>query len=115
MRDGGAEGPGLGAFGIDVDPLVVAGGVGKLVDVLLRHLVPVGDGDFLARQGRQFVEGVEGFHARNLAPPAARGCPPRDCPAQSPSSHWQMPCHCARSRCTRPGATSKMVSPRAAR
>jgi len=43
VRDGGAVGALLGgALGVDVDPLVVAGDVGELVDVLLRDLEPLG-------------------------------------------------------------------------
>ncbi len=34
--------------GIDVDPLMIAGRVGELVDARLRHLEPVADGDLLA-------------------------------------------------------------------
>ena len=38
VGDGAAEGTGLGPLGIDVDPLVVAGGVGEQVDLLLGDL-----------------------------------------------------------------------------
>ena len=37
----------LGALGIDMDPLVVAGGLGELVDPRLRDVDPVADADFL--------------------------------------------------------------------
>jgi hypothetical protein len=40
VRDRSAERAGGGAFGVDVDPLVVAGRVGELADLLLGHLVP---------------------------------------------------------------------------
>jgi hypothetical protein len=40
MRDRPAERAGRGAFGVDVDPLVVTGCVGELVDLLLGDLVP---------------------------------------------------------------------------
>ena len=33
------NGPGLGAHGVDVDPLVVAGGLGEQVDALLVDLI----------------------------------------------------------------------------
>ena len=33
---------------VDVDPLVIAGRVGELIDALLRDLEPVADGDLLA-------------------------------------------------------------------
>jgi hypothetical protein len=40
VRDGGAERSGCGSLGVDMDPLVVAGRVGKLVDLVLADLVP---------------------------------------------------------------------------
>ena len=42
VGDRPAERPVLGPLGIDVDPLVVAGGVGERVDPLLGDLQPVG-------------------------------------------------------------------------
>jgi hypothetical protein len=39
---------GRGAHGIDVDPLVIPGRVGELVDARLRHLEPVADRNLLA-------------------------------------------------------------------
>ncbi len=41
MRNGGTERPGPCPLDVDVDPLVVAGGVGEKVDLLLADLVPV--------------------------------------------------------------------------
>src|ERR1700692_650878 len=43
----------LGALDIDMDPLVVAGGVGEFVDLLLGDRVPVADPDLLALIGLQ--------------------------------------------------------------
>jgi hypothetical protein len=50
---GAPNGPRLGLLDVDVDPLVVAGGFGELVDPLLGDGDPVADGDFLPDQGRQ--------------------------------------------------------------
>ena len=50
MGDGGAEGPRRGPLGIDVDPLVVAGGIGEEVDLRLVDHVPVGEPEVLARE-----------------------------------------------------------------
>jgi hypothetical protein len=44
VGDRAADLPG-GAFDVDMDPLVVAGGLGELVDPLLADLDPVGDPD----------------------------------------------------------------------
>lgn len=41
MRDGAAERPGRGALRVDVDPLVVTGGVGEQGDLLLGDGEPV--------------------------------------------------------------------------
>ena len=41
MGDGRPEGPALGPFGVDMDPLVVAGGLGEEVDLLLVDPVPL--------------------------------------------------------------------------
>src|SRR6266699_6256470 len=43
----------LGTLDIDMDPLVIAGGVGEFVDLLLRHRVPVAGADLLAGVGQQ--------------------------------------------------------------
>ena len=48
MGDGAAERSGLGPLDVDVDPLVVAGGVGEQVDLLLGHLVPLAVAQVLA-------------------------------------------------------------------
>ena len=50
MRDRGAErGFPPRALNVDVNPLVVAGSFGKLVDALLRDFQPVADNDLLTR------------------------------------------------------------------
>jgi hypothetical protein len=52
VRDGRAVGRfGLRALGVQVNPLVVASGFGKLIDALLRNFEPVAGRDFLADQG----------------------------------------------------------------
>ena len=48
MGDGAAEGRGLRALAIDVDPLEVVDRLGEGVDPLLRDLEPGRDADFLA-------------------------------------------------------------------
>jgi hypothetical protein len=50
------------ALDVDMDPLVVARGVGELVHPLLRHLDPVGDPYFLSDQTRQVLH----FHGRHV-------------------------------------------------
>jgi hypothetical protein len=68
VRNGRAKRPGLGTFDVHMDPLVVARGLGKQVDLLLGDGDPVADGHFLAHQGRQFCKCLKGFHG-NGAPP----------------------------------------------
>ena len=55
VGDGAADLAG-GALHVDVNPLVVAGGVGELVHPVLIDLHPVGDADFLAHHGVHFIE-----------------------------------------------------------
>src|SRR3954447_21698646 len=62
VRDGPSEGPRLGALDVDVDPLVVVGGVGELVDTLLGDLEPVGGPDLLADRGFELSDVGEGAH-----------------------------------------------------
>ena len=56
MGDRAAEGPGLGLLGIDVDPLMVAGGVGEQVHLLLGDLVPVALTQVLTRVGGKVLD-----------------------------------------------------------
>ena len=51
MGDRAAERPGLGPLDVDVDPLVVAGGVGELVDLVLGDLDVVAVAEVLADLG----------------------------------------------------------------
>src|SRR6185437_5057568 len=51
----------LGALDVDMDPLVIAGGVGEGVDAVLGDLHPVGHADLLARKRGHGVEG-RGLH-----------------------------------------------------
>ena len=44
------------ALDVDVDPLMVAGGFGELVDPLLGDFQPIGHADFLADQAGQILE-----------------------------------------------------------
>ena len=56
MRDGDTEGAVLGPLGVDVDPLVVVGGVGEEVHPLLGDRLPLGMAELLADE---LVEGVD--------------------------------------------------------
>src|SRR5438067_11281889 len=55
----------LGALDIDMDPLMVAGGIGEFVDLLLGHREPVADPDLLALIGLQ-IRGAFDFQHRLL-------------------------------------------------
>ncbi|MNE40141.1 hypothetical protein D3C80_1341340 [compost metagenome] len=70
MSDGPAEGGGLGAFGIDVDELLVLGQGGEGVDAGLIQGEPAADADLLADQGWKFA-GLG--HDALLFSPALRG------------------------------------------
>jgi hypothetical protein len=59
VGDRAPEGPVLGALGVDVDPLVVAGGVGERVDPLLGDLVPVALPEMCARRRLQALDAVD--------------------------------------------------------
>ena len=50
------NGPGRRALLVDVDPLVVVGGVGEQVDPVLVDLDPVGGAELLADGGLELVE-----------------------------------------------------------
>ena len=58
MRDRRAVGTlGLGPLDVDVDPLVVAGDVGEVVDALLVDVQPFADAEFGADQPGRVVDG----------------------------------------------------------
>ncbi len=59
MGDRRPERPGLGPLDVDVDPLVVAGGVGELVDLVLGDLDAVAVAEVLADERAQFVGAVD--------------------------------------------------------
>src|SRR3954470_1037704 len=64
VRDRAAEGALLlRPLHVDVDPLVVTGGVGEEIDRVLGHLVPVADAELLALQRGQFGDRGGGGHA----------------------------------------------------
>ena len=59
MRNCPAKGRfGRRAFGVNVDPLFVKGGLGKIVDHLLIHGDPVGHADLCANKGFTVFQGV---------------------------------------------------------
>ena len=60
MRDAGAERALRRAFGVDVDPLVIVGGVGKAVDAPLRHRRPLGVAQVGAHCGGDGGDRIEG-------------------------------------------------------
>ena len=61
------NGPSFGALDVDVDPLVVAGGLREPVDPLLVDRQPVGGAELLADGGGHFVESREDAHGPNLS------------------------------------------------
>src|SRR5262249_10834100 len=52
---------------VNVDPLVVAGRVGKAFDLFLGDLQPVADTDFSADRCFEFIEVIENAHATPLS------------------------------------------------
>src|SRR5436190_5299874 len=62
VRDRRAERTGLRALDVDVNPLVVVGGVGEELDPLLRHGDPVADADVLADELLQLGDRLECSH-----------------------------------------------------
>jgi len=64
VGDALAEGAVLGALGVDVDPLMVAGGIGELVDARLVDLEPVAVAEVLSYGSLEVRGGLEyGSHA----------------------------------------------------
>jgi hypothetical protein len=57
MRDGGAKGrfP-LGAIGIEMDPLAIFSGFGKLADAVLGDFKPICDADFAPHKISESIE-----------------------------------------------------------
>src|SRR6478672_1901468 len=70
VGDGSFEGGfAAGALHVNVDPLVVERGISKLLNALLGHVEPAGDGDFLAYEVFERVGGIEnsfGHKIQNL-------------------------------------------------
>ena len=60
MCDGTAEGALFGPLGIDVDPLVIVGGVGEEVDPFLCDRLPLGVADLLSDEVMECLEAVDG-------------------------------------------------------
>ena len=50
------------ARGVNVNPLVVLGGVREVVDPILRYLEPIANGDFLANVLLEFFDGYWACH-----------------------------------------------------
>ena len=72
MGDRPAERAGLGPLGVDVDPLVVAGGVGEQVHPLLGDLDPVAVAEVLAHERAQLLDAVDGPHGHQRSPSSMR-------------------------------------------
>src|SRR6185436_9645721 len=66
VSDRAAEGTSRGALGVDVDPLVVVGGVGEGVHPSLVDRQPFRGADLLPGGVRYLLEAGEGAHQRNL-------------------------------------------------
>ena len=62
MRNGRTKWPGLGFFHIDVNPLMIASGLGKHVDLLLRDFGPRRYRHRLANARCEFLKGLKCFH-----------------------------------------------------
>src|SRR2546429_3977156 len=78
VGDGAAERTFLGPLDVDVDPLVVAGGLGERVDPLLGDLQPVAVAEVLALGPLHALDAVEHPHVSHPFPPGSPGlCPPR--------------------------------------
>ncbi|MNN02751.1 hypothetical protein D3C81_1154190 [compost metagenome] len=63
MGDRGPEGAILGTNGIDVDPLVVAGGIGEQVDAVLVQRQPFARADHFPHQRLEVLEMLVNLHA----------------------------------------------------
>ncbi len=75
VGDGATEGPACRPLGIDVNPLMVVGGVGEEVDTILGDLQPFGWPELTALRRRKLVKTLEDFHcnsSRNDADPLAK-------------------------------------------
>src|SRR5438270_8642638 len=57
MRDRAAKGPLAGAFGIDVDPLVITGCIGECIDLFLSDYVPIAHAGLFAEILLELVDG----------------------------------------------------------
>ena len=57
---------GLGAFHVNVDPLVVERGVGKQIDTVLVDGEPIARTEFLAQMRGKFFVRVDGKHSISL-------------------------------------------------
>jgi hypothetical protein len=72
VGDRPAERSGPGPFHVDVDPLVVAGGVGEALHLLLGYLVPLAVAEVISDALFDPVDTVDlGNHGRRLRQPAA--------------------------------------------
>ena len=54
------------ALRVDVDPLMVVGGVGEHIDAVLCDLEPLRRTDLAALRRDQLIEPTEGFHCHSL-------------------------------------------------
>ncbi len=73
MGNRAAKRAAAGALGIDMNPLVVAGGISKAPDPLLGHFHPVADSNILAQAVRHIGKCGKGSHAATVAPRRRQG------------------------------------------
>src|ERR1700674_880462 len=69
MRDGRAKRRfGDRALALDMDPLAIAGRLGKVVDAFLGDFQPIGDNDLLAHEILEVLQGIYGdcWHGRSM-------------------------------------------------
>jgi hypothetical protein len=67
MSDGAAEWTARRTFGVDVDPLVIVGGVSENVDAVLCDLEPFRRTELAALRRDQLIEPTKGFHCRSFS------------------------------------------------
>jgi hypothetical protein len=67
MGNGPTERALPGLYGIDMDPLMIAGGIGEAVDLLLIHFDPGAEGHQRSNAVVDVLKTVKESHARNVS------------------------------------------------